>query len=119
MDKIALEGMEFFAYHGFYEEEQKIGNKYGVDIEVKTNLEKAADEDNLAETVNYESLYQIVSSEMKIQSKLLEHIAGRIIKTVFEKHSDVESILVKIKKFNPPIGGVCYASVITMERNRS
>ena len=42
MGQIALEGMEFFAFHGYYDEEQKIGNKYGVDLYIETNLNAAA-----------------------------------------------------------------------------
>ncbi|MDX5443432.1 MAG: dihydroneopterin aldolase, partial [Hymenobacteraceae bacterium] len=47
MGQIALEGMEFFAFHGFYDEEQKIGNKYGVDLYIKTDLHAAAESDDL------------------------------------------------------------------------
>ena len=54
MGQIALEGMEFFAFHGFYDEEQKIGNKYGVDLYLTTDLKRAATSDDLHETVNYE-----------------------------------------------------------------
>ena len=57
MGRITLEGLEFFAFHGYYDEEQKIGNKYGVDITVETTLEKAQTDDKLSETIDYEELY--------------------------------------------------------------
>lgn len=118
MDKIALEGLEFYAYHGFYEEERKIGNKYGLDITVSTDFSKGAKHDDLEGTVNYEDLYQIVKKEMEVSSKLLENIGNRITESIFNKFNTVETVEVVIRKFNPPIGGVCKASAITIVRNR-
>ena len=48
MGKITLDGLEFFAFHGYYDEEQKIGNKFGVDITIETSLEKAGMDDKLS-----------------------------------------------------------------------
>ncbi len=119
MDIVALEGLEFFAYHGYYQEEQKVGNKYAVDIKVMADFHKAAVHDILSETVNYESLYTIIRDEMKISSKLLENIGERVIKAVFEKFEHINKIEVSISKFNPPIGGVCNRARITMKRSRA
>lgn len=115
MGLIALEGLEFFAYHGFYEEEQKVGNKYSVDITVETSLQKAAEEDKLSETVNYEDLYGIVASVMSGKSKLLEHIAFQIIEEVRLLYPFIEKVVVSVSKYNPPIGGVCNKAKITLE----
>ena len=118
MGSVALEGLEFFAYHGFYDEEQKVGNKYAVDLVVYTNFDLAADHDRLSETVNYESLYKIVAAEMSIRSRLLENIGKRIIKSVFENFPQVDTIDVSVSKFNPPIGGVCKSAKVNIQRNR-
>ena len=67
--------MEFFAFHGYYDEEQKIGNKYGVDLYIKTNLLAAGESDKLQQTVNYEVLYRLVAEEMRAPARLLEHVA--------------------------------------------
>jgi dihydroneopterin aldolase len=107
MGIIQLKGMEFFAYHGFYEEEQRIGNKYSVDITVNTDFSQAAQQDDLTKTVNYEELYRITKMQMQIPSKLLEHIAQQIGEQVLAQFTNVNSITVMVKKFNPPIGGVC------------
>lgn len=115
MGTIALEGLEFFAYHGYYPEEQLIGNKYALDITVQTDFHEAARHDKLSETVNYATLYQIATKVMKEPAKLLEHIAFKVIASIREHYPNVATITVKVSKFNPPVGGVCARSVITME----
>ncbi|MFY7888410.1 MAG: dihydroneopterin aldolase [Spirosomataceae bacterium] len=114
MGIIALEGLEFFAYHGYYEEEQKIGNRYQVDIQITTDFSEAAEEDKLGGTVNYEDLYRIIASIMKDKIKLLEHIAQRIIQQVRIQYPAVSEIKVSVSKLNPPIGGVCERAKITL-----
>lgn len=115
MGVIALEGLEFFAYHGYYEEEQKIGNKYSVDITVETSLSKAAVEDQLTETVNYEDLYRIAATVMSGKSRLLEHIAFQIIEEIRKLYPFVQKVVVSVSKHNPPIGGICNRARITLE----
>ena len=118
MGRVALEGMEFFAYHGYYDEEQKMGNKYSVDVSVATDLTAAAEHDALAETVNYELLYKIISGAMSRPSRLLESLNLQIIREVFKRFPSVEQVEVSISKFNPPIGGVCRAARVTMNKSR-
>ena len=112
---IALEGLEFFAYHGFYDEEQKIGNKYAVDITITTDFSEAARRDRLRATVNYEDVYRVVVAVMRQPARLLEHIAHRIIQDVRQQYPDVQTVEVSVSKFNPPIGGVCHRAKITLK----
>ena len=115
MGTIALEGLEFFSYHGFYDEEQKIGNKYSVDIIVTADFSDAARLDRLSATVNYEALYKITASVMQQSARLLEHIAHRIIQEIRTTYPDLQSVEVSVSKFNPPIGGVCHRAKITLK----
>ena len=114
MGTIALEGLEFFSYHGFYDEEQKIGNKYAVDIVVTTDFSEAAQRDRLSATVNYEELYRITVNVMQQPARLLEHIAYQIIQEIRVKYADLHTVEVSVSKFNPPIGGVCHRAKITL-----
>jgi 7,8-dihydroneopterin aldolase/epimerase/oxygenase len=116
MGTVSLEGIEFFAYHGFYEEERKLGNKYSVDITVSLDITEAASTDDLQGTVNYEELYDIIRHEMLTPSRLLENIAYRIIDRTYEAYPDVEWVEVSISKFNPPLGGICHRSKITLRK---
>ncbi len=114
MGTIALEGLEFFAYHGFHDEEQRIGNRYQVDIQVVTDFSEAAENDKLRYTVNYADLYEIIVEVMKIKARLLEHIAQLIISNVRKRYPIIEKIEVSVSKFNPPIGGVCTRAKVTL-----
>lgn len=118
MGKIALQGLEFFAYHGFHDEEQKMGNKYAVDISVEMDFELAAEKDSLSQTINYEELYKIVRKEMGVPSRLLENIAKRVIEHVFNDFPAVTAVELSISKFNPPIGGVCERAKVTLQEKR-
>lgn len=116
--KITLEGMEFFAHHGYYQEEQKIGNKFAVDIMIVTDLSDAAEHDVLEETINYETLYKIIRHVMSEPTKLLEHLGKRIIDTVFEEFHQVSSVKVKVSKYNPPVGGICQKASVSLKESR-
>ena len=118
MGQIALEGLEFFAFHGYYDEEQKIGNKYGVDIYLRTDLHAAGASDKLAETVNYEVLYRLTLAEMQQPARLLEHLAHRILDRIMSEFGQVRGCRVSISKFNPPLGGICQRARVTLSRKR-
>jgi dihydroneopterin aldolase len=104
---VALEGLEFFAYHGFHDEEQRMGNKYSVDIRIGLPDTKAGQSDNLADTVDYGQLYQIIARRMQQPARLLEHLAHDILQTVASTYPQLLSVEVGVTKYNPPIGGVC------------
>ncbi|WP_026995336.1 dihydroneopterin aldolase [Flectobacillus major] len=115
MGTISLEGLEFFAYHGFYEEERKMGNRYQIDIQITTDFSEAAEKDQLKATVNYVDLYNIIAEVMKIKAKLLEHIGQLIIEKVREVYPNIDEVQVTVSKFNPPIGGVCTRAKVTLQ----
>jgi dihydroneopterin aldolase len=105
MGKILLEGIEFFAYHGCYKEEQIIGTRFTVDLAVETDSTAAEASDHLHDTVSYVHLYQAVKKEMEQNSHLIEHVARRIIDNIVANFPAITSIDLKICKLNPPIGG--------------
>jgi len=105
MSVISIEGMEFFAYHGCFKEEQVIGTKFRIDIFMKTDTSKAESTDNLNDTVNYQRVYQVIKDEMTTRSKLLENVARRILNRIKKDFPTVEYARIKIRKLNPPLGG--------------
>jgi 7,8-dihydroneopterin aldolase/epimerase/oxygenase len=116
--KITLEGLEFHAFHGVYPHERESGNFFEVDIAVETDFSLAAKEDDLAGTVNYEALFKIVKEEMDQPSKLLETVAEKIITHVLETLPAVSGVDLKISKLNPPIGGKCRSSSVSLSKKR-
>ena len=118
MITIALQGAEFFAYHGFYPEEQKLGCRFLVDIEVGfvPQTDPAADE--LKHTVDYEKVYYIACEEMKHPRKLIETVAQAISERIKSKYPYVERIRVEIKKLNPPLLGKVAHSAVTVNYNK-
>lgn len=111
---VALEGMEFYARHGYYEEERIIGNKYSVDVFITTDFTEAADDDKLDGTINYERVYAIVAEVMSIDALLLEHLAGKIIKSIKSEFIKASSVRVKVCKYNPPIKGLCHKASVEL-----
>ncbi|WP_297517987.1 dihydroneopterin aldolase [Flavobacterium sp.] len=119
MGTIKLQNIRTFSFHGCLPEEAKIGSDYRVDLEVKTDLRKSAQTDELTDTVDYVLLNRIVVEEMAIRSKLLEHVAQRIIERIFREIPSVSRIILEVSKRNPPIGGDVEAVTIVMEEYRS
>ncbi len=86
-------------------EEGQIGSEYLVNLSVRANLDKPANTDELSDTVDYVLLQKIVGEEMAIRSKLLEHVAKRIVDKVLLTIDLVSFVKVTVAKVNPPIGG--------------
>ena len=114
MIKVALEGAEFFAYHGFYPEEQLTGTHFLVDIQVGFTPQHTLKDDNISHTVNYETLYNIARETMLEPKKLLETVAQLILDRVKAEFTFIEFADVTIKKLNPPFSGPVKHSVITI-----
>ena len=112
---IGLEGMEFYAYHGVYEEERKIGGKYIVDVLVYTNAIDAELHDDLNGTVNYEQIYKAVEQNMLQPVKLIERLARKIMDDIRLFVVKEDTIRIKIRKLNPPLGAKVETSVVEME----
>ena len=105
MGIISVEGMQFYAYHGCFKEEQVIGTHFSVDLSVETDTQAAELTDDLKATVNYQALFMLVSEEMDKPSRLLEHVARRILDRIKKEFPSVTSSRIKISKLNPPLGG--------------
>ena len=119
MGIIKLKNIRTFSYHGCLVEESKIGSDYIVNLEIKTDLRKSSETDDLKDTVDYVLLNKIVVEEMGIRSQLLEHVAHRIITRIFAAIASVSRIIVAVSKINPPIGGDVEAVTIEMEEYRN
>lgn len=105
-NKIFLEGMEFFAFHGHYPEEKNAGNKFVIDLTLYTDTRNAELSDNLNDALNYQVAYVITRDiVLNTKSNLLEKIASDILDALFNEFMQLEEAIVRIRKINPPMGG--------------
>lgn len=118
MGIIQVNNIKLYAFHGCLDEEAKIGSEYRVDLEIKADLKKSAISDELIDTVDYVHLNFIVKEEMAIRSKLLEHVAQRILERTFVELPLVKKATISVAKMNPPIGGNVEAVTIILTKKR-
>ena len=104
---ICLHDVRFYAFHGVMPQERSVGGEFLVSVKVGYPLEKAMSSDDVADTLNYAALYELVKKEMMQPSGLLEHVMGRIVEAIEKAFPEVASVEVKIKKVNPPMGSDC------------
>ena len=115
--KIILENIKIYAYHGVLSEEKILGTYYILNVEIKADLWKAAETDDLKDTINYAEINNIIHAEMKIHSELLEHVAGRIIEKISKNFPQITSIKIKITKTKPPMQGEMDGVSVELKKN--
>lgn len=102
---IELEEMEFYARHGCYDLEKRVGNRFRVDLSITYDAARAAKGDDVASSVNYLDVYNLVRRQMDIPSNILENVAKRIADELKSAFPAIESLRVKVSKIAPPLGG--------------
>ena len=118
MGSVILNDIRIYAFHGCMEEEARIGRDYIVNIEVETNMEEASRSDDLDDAIDYVKLLDVVKNEMLIRSKLLEHVAQRIIDQVMKNFTRVDTVYITVAKQNPPIKGDIREVSIRLKKQR-
>lgn len=98
--EVALRNVRVFAYHGFYPEEQILGNEFWVSATLRFNPSQLLGD----QFVNYEILNQIIQDQMRNTQKLLETVVDSILQDIRTAFSFADFVQVEIKKSNPPFG---------------
>ena len=104
---VVLSNLRFYAFHGVLKQEKAVGHHFVVTMKIECDFSKAILYDKVTETVDYGAVYDIVKCQMMIRSKLMEHLAGRILYAVFTQFQNVSAVYIKIIKENPPINSDC------------
>ncbi|MEO5945630.1 MAG: dihydroneopterin aldolase [Chitinophagaceae bacterium] len=99
---IYLNQVRFFAYHGLFEEEQKTGNEFEVNLAVSYDPGSELI-DELSETVNYASLFSILQEEMQKPRELLETFVMEVAELLHKTYPSIKKIEISLSKLNPPI----------------
>lgn len=113
---IEIEDMEFFAYHGCFEAERIVGNKFLVNACLHYDCTSAASSDNVEDALNYQTAYCIVAEEMAKSSNILEYVGQRILTALYTSFPQLQYAKIKISKMNPPIGGKMKCTSVTLEK---
>jgi 7,8-dihydroneopterin aldolase/epimerase/oxygenase len=119
LDKIYVNQMEFYGYHGVFPEETRLGQRFVVDLMVLIDLKKAGKSDQLEHSVNYGELYQVCKEIVEGKPfKLVEAVAERIAETVLKQFSLVSEVTIKVIKPDPPIPGHYRSVAVEITRGR-
>ena len=118
MGKIILKNINIYAHHGCFLEETKIGSEYKLDIWLEGDFSQAENTDNLNETVDYVEVSDIAVQEMAKPSKLIEHVADRILSRILLKFSKTEKVGLVIKKLAPPMNVYAESVQYRLEKTR-
>ena len=113
---LEIEEMEFFAYHGCFEAEQTVGNKFKVYGCLHYNCDKAAVSDQITDALSYQTAYEIIAVEMMKRSHLLEHVGLRMLDALYAAFPQLLYAKIKISKMNPPLGGQIRCTSVTLEK---
>ena len=115
---IYINDIRLHALHGVLPQERLTGNDYIINIRIGYDISKAFDSDDVADTLNYAEVYNIVKTEMQIPSKLIEHVAGRIANRLLNEYAQISSIVLHITKRNPPMGADCQGAGVELHVKR-
>ena len=118
-DIIRLHNAVFYAYHGVLSDEQNLGGKFEVDVDLYCDLSPGARTDNLRQTVNYEKVYDCIRS-LILEKKyfLLEAVAGVIAKGILTRFRQVKTVTVRVRKPHAPVKGVVDHVEVELTRAR-
>ena len=99
-------------------QERVVGGEYVVNLDVSANVAEAIQSDRVDDTIDYAVMRDIVVREMAIPSQLLEHVAGRIAKALFDAFTRIEEVEIDICKVTPPFGGDCDGAGVKLQLKR-
>ncbi|HJV47559.1 MAG TPA: dihydroneopterin aldolase [Bacillota bacterium] len=119
MDKIYFNRMEFYGYHGVFSEENKLGQRFIIDLELFLDLNQAGQSDNLNHTINYAEVYSLCKEIVENEKyQLVEKIAQRIAQKSLDEFPMLEELMVRVIKPNPPIPGHYDSVAVEIRRGR-
>ena len=116
--KIELSNVRLYAYHGVLPQETVVGAWYIVNLSAKIDCTDSIMNDEIDSTVSYALVYDVVNEEMQIKSRLLEHVAGRILERLFATFTLISEIEITLTKETPPLGGDSLSSSVAIKASR-
>ena len=102
---IRLDGIYVRAFHGCYDLEQQVGNRFRVDIVIRTLLGDLPATDDVTQAVNYLTVFEIVERTMQRTQRTIEAAASNVIAAIKEAFPQIVEVECTVAKIAPPLGG--------------
>ncbi len=119
MDKILLNNLGFYGYHGVLKEESILGQKFFIDMELYLDTNEAGLTDDMNKSVSYADVYEVVKEiTEKRRFNLIEALAENIAKEVLEKFNLINEVMVRVKKPEAPVNGIYDYFGVEIRRSR-
>jgi 7,8-dihydroneopterin aldolase/epimerase/oxygenase len=119
MDSILINGLEFYAYHGVSDAEQRVGHRYRIDATLEMDARRAGQTDALNDTVDYARVAQrLIQIGTENQYRLLEALGTQMVEALFEEFPLIEAILLRVQKVCPPMNAVVASVGVEIYRTR-
>ncbi len=112
---IEVNRLRLRAFHGVFVQERILGNDFEVTIRLKYPIDTAMLSDNLADTLNYARVVDLVKEQMQIPSQLLEHVVGRIKTALCAEFPLLKGGYICLAKLTPPIKGHIQSVSVSIE----
>lgn len=118
-DRIILRDLGFYGFHGLYPEEERLGQRFFIDLECGVDLAAPGETDAIGHTVSYADIYDVVKATFEGQrTKLIEALGQNIVTALFERFGDINWIIIRIRKPEAPIAMVRGEAAIELHRVR-
>ena len=118
MDKIRINNIELYAYHGVAPEENRLGQKFQIDVEISTDLTSGTNTDDIKESTDYQEIFNTVSEVfVNPTSKLIETAANRVAGELL-KMNTITDVRIKVRKPSAPLKGICSSVEVEIYRSK-
>jgi 7,8-dihydroneopterin aldolase/epimerase/oxygenase len=119
-DVMFLTGLLIHAHHGVMEHEERVGQRFILDLELSLDLADAARSDKLADTVSYAAIAETATRAFTARSyKLVEAAAGAVVDAILAGFARVTAVKITVHKPHAPIAATFADVGVTLVRSRS
>ena len=119
MDKIIMKNLAFFGYHGAMSEENTLGQKFFIDVEMSVALQEAGKSDNVFHTVHYGEAYSVVKAIVEGKSlNLIEAVAEKIAEALLNDFERIDHVKIQLRKPEAPVAGIFDYFAVEIERGK-
>jgi 7,8-dihydroneopterin aldolase/epimerase/oxygenase len=119
-DTIFVSGLLIHAHHGVMAHEEKVGQRFVIDLELTTDLATASRSDKLADTVNYGAIVDTTTEVFTQRSyRLIEAAAGAVADAILAKFVKVSAVRITVRKPHAPIAAIFGDAGVTLTRKRN